>query len=116
MKTLQQAYDDMIIANPNNAVIQSLEFMIVLHQAIEQQGFIEAYEKLAKVKLLIVSPPKNAIEVLIDQATGFNGIMVDGDAFPAFINFVRESVYDTLDSEAMKEIQAAANRMRGQDA
>lgn len=115
MKTLQQAYDDMIIANPNNAVIQSLEFMIVLHQAIEQ-GFIESYEKLAKVKLLILSPPKNAIDVLIDQATGFDGIMVDGDAFPAFINFVRESVYDTLDSEAMKEIQAAANRMRGQDA
>lgn len=112
MKSPQQAFDDILSNNPNDEVLASLEFMIVLIEVTANKRFIDQFNRLHNVKLICENPPKNPIDVLIDEATGYHGVTVDESAFAVFVEFVRNEVYGSLSEDAMQEVKKTADRMR----
>lgn len=71
-------------------------FLHVIHRCIDEEEFIEQFCRLYEIAM--PRPPQNAIEAMVDEATGYRDAQYK-TFFEAFIPFVHRTVYKPMVTE-----------------
>ena len=93
-----------------NEIQDNPAFEFIFKFCVDSAGFVETFNRMfnASINFNIVEP-KNGLEAMIDQATGFNGFAISESDLAKFIIFVYEAVYLVSQDQFQRYEQQKAN-------
>lgn len=68
-------------------------FEFIFSESVADKSFLETFNKLTDANISFNSKPKDAISYLVDQATGFDGVVCSPKDMEKLVYFVYRSVY-----------------------
>jgi hypothetical protein len=68
-------------------------FESIFSESAADQDFLETFNKLTNANISFSSKPKDAISYLVDQATGFDGVVCNPQEMEKLVYLVYRSVY-----------------------
>ncbi|EOZ8645419.1 hypothetical protein ACQWTT_001170 [Acinetobacter baumannii] len=68
-------------------------FELIFSECVADQTFMETFNRLTNSSINFQAKAKDAISLLIDQATGFDGVLVKPEEMEKLIYLIFRSVY-----------------------
>lgn len=69
------------------------DFELIFAESVSDKSFLETFNKLTNANVSFNAKPKNAISYLIDQATGFDGVVASPEDMDKLVYLVYRIVY-----------------------
>lgn len=79
------------------------DFELIFAESVSDKAFLETFNKLTNANVNFNAIPKNAISYLVDQATGFDGVVASPEDMEKLVYLVYRVVYLPLKNKFAQE-------------
>lgn len=84
-------------------------FELIFTECVADPSFMETFNRLTGSNINFQAKPKDAISFLIDQATGFDGIIVKPEEMEKLVYLIFRTAYLPLQDQFETEIKESIN-------